>query len=154
MQIREMRPEEHDEATKLLHSRLGTDCSIPPQNPGTLILVCEHEGKLIGVATALICEKYGSYLGSAVVSEEHSGEGIGTELVRRRLEWLDAQGVRAVHTWAWIGKKGANAEKTLLRNGFILVETLPGHFSYCKDCPDCRPGPYNCGAYHFVKRMD
>lgn len=141
------------EASALIHSRLGTDCSLPMDytSPAVLILGYFLDDTLAGVATAEIKSDGSGYLGNCVVAERFAGNGIGTELVRRRVEWLRNMGTPFVVAHAWASHLGVGAAKPLVRNGFWLSGVLPRHFSWCKACPACVPNECRCDAWEYRK---
>lgn len=79
-------------------------------------------------------------------------KGIGTELVKQRLDWLRSLGVRRVTSDAWASRHGVNAAKPLVRNGFQLVRINEKGFAWCKDCPACRPNACECDAWVYELR--
>lgn len=140
-----LQPARYSEANALIHSRLGTDCSLPIELPSPSILALGYflNDELVGVATAEVRRDGSGYLGNCVVAERYSGNGIGTQLVKRRVEWLRELGVPYIVADAWASRFGVNAAKPLVRNGFHLVGIKKGHFAWCKACPAC-VGLHHC----------
>lgn len=150
-------------ALAILHEALGTDVTLPPNTPQHHTIICRQRDfdgtgwetvnvpcvrdEIIGVASAAILDNGDGQLLNSAVHRDFRKQGIGTELVARRLNWLRDLGVRHVTSDAWASRHGVNAARSLVKNGFRLVKIEPLKFSFCKDCPACRPGGCDCGAW-------
>jgi GNAT superfamily N-acetyltransferase len=55
--------------------------------------VMEHDGKVVGTATTLHYESRFAWIGMVLVDPEFRKQGIGTELLRRAIEYLDSSGI-------------------------------------------------------------
>lgn len=144
-------------ALAILHEALGTDVTLPPVTPQHFTIICRAKeyndsatctnDEIIGVASAVIHDSGDGQLLNSAVHREFRKQGIGTELVKQRLDWLRGLGVRRVTSDAWASRHSVNAAKSLVKNGFRLVKIEPLKFAFCKDCPACRPNGCDCGAW-------
>jgi predicted GNAT family acetyltransferase len=55
--------------------------------------VMEHERKIVGTATTISYESRFAWIGMVLVDPEFRKHGIGTELLRRAIEYLDSSGI-------------------------------------------------------------
>lgn len=55
--------------------------------------VAEVEGRVVGTATTIVYESRFAWIGMVLVDPEHRGRGIGTRLLEKTIEHLDALGV-------------------------------------------------------------
>jgi len=55
--------------------------------------VMEHDGKVVGTATTLHYESRFAWIGMVLVDPEFHKQGIGTELLRKGIEYLDSSGI-------------------------------------------------------------
>src|SRR5690242_7692411 len=58
--------------------------------------VAESEGAVCGTATTIIYEDRFAWIGMVLVDPKHRGQGIGTRLLERTIEYLDARGIPAM----------------------------------------------------------
>ena len=58
--------------------------------------VMEHEGKIVGTATTINYESRFAWIGMVLVDPEFRKQGIGTELLRKAIEYLDGVSIRTV----------------------------------------------------------
>ena len=102
---------------------------------------------------SIVKENDDCILKCAAVHPEHRGKGIGTELVKARLEYLGDQGCDVVKSYAWIINGKCPAEKPLKTNGFYFVEEVEAFYKNsnmpCLVCGDvCK-----CAAKIFEKKL-
>jgi N-acetylglutamate synthase len=115
LEIRELRPEDYDEAVALWQSAEGVTLRDADsrdgierylaRNPG-LSFVAREAGMLVG---AVLCGHDGrrGYLQHLAVAPAHRGRGIGRTLARRCLEGLCAQGIHKCHLFVVDGNEHA-----------------------------------------------
>jgi GNAT superfamily N-acetyltransferase len=58
--------------------------------------VAEAEGKVCGTATTIVYENRFAWIGMVLVDPKHRSQGIGTRLLERTIEHLDARGIPAM----------------------------------------------------------
>jgi predicted N-acetyltransferase YhbS len=58
--------------------------------------VAESEGQVCGTVTTIIYEGRFAWVGMVLVAPEHRGKGIGTQLLNRTIEYLDASSVATI----------------------------------------------------------
>lgn len=145
-------------------------------NPDQLLLLALLEGELIGVATALRLPPGGSAyyapfgkeavdlfhrhrVGSmecASVQESWQGRGIGSELGRRRVAWLEATGCDAIIGIAWESGLPHTSDRVFLRLGFERISGVENFYVGISQqrgfiCPICGPPPCRCAASLYVR---
>ena len=58
--------------------------------------VMEHDGKVVGTATTICYENRLAWIGMVLVDPEHRKQGIGTELLKKTIEYLDSANIRTM----------------------------------------------------------
>ncbi len=97
--------------------------------------------RVVGWAAVAEC-----MLKCVVVHPDYRGQGIGQELTRRRLEYLDH--CDKIYSYAWVRPDGTCMSCKNLENfGFILHKELNEYYNKCKYCgSNCR-----CVARQYIK---
>ena len=146
-------------------------------NAERLLVLALLKGELIGVATArqLPSDGFAYYapfgkeavelfqrhrVGSmdcASVQEPWQGQGIGCELGRRRVAWLESIGCDAIVGISWESGLPHTSDRVFLRLGFERLARVSDFYvgiSIQREmiCPVCGPPPCHCAASLFVKR--
>ena len=114
---------------------------------------CTLNGKVVGWAAAALEGDFG-VLKCVVVDPDHRGNGIGQELTKIRLKYLENNGCKILKSYAWVRTNGQCPScRTLERNGFTAKEELQGFYSNCKHrCPLCKDN-CKCVARVYQKRL-
>ena len=142
------------DATALVHLCLGRDVSVPPPNPRTSVHAAWHDAAIVGIGVAEIEYDGSGYLQALAVSPAHRNQGIATELIRRRVEWLRNLGVRRVSAHSWCSEAfGPQSARALVKNGFQLQAVLPLHYSQMSDCPACDSRGCRCDAWLYARDL-
>lgn len=146
-------------------------------NPDQLLVLALLKGELIGVASArrLSSDRFAYYapfgkeaiellqrhrvgsMDSASVQEPWQGRGIGTELGRRRVAWLETIGCDVIVGISWESGLPHTSARVFLRLGFERLARVSDFYvgmSLQREmiCPVCGPPPCRCAASLFVKR--
>ncbi|MEJ2719503.1 MAG: GNAT family N-acetyltransferase, partial [Deltaproteobacteria bacterium] len=58
--------------------------------------VAEHDGRVIGTSTTIVYEGRFAWIGMLLVDPEYRGQGIGTALLERAIQYLDSRNVLAM----------------------------------------------------------
>ena len=147
-------PPKFAEADALVQSCLGRDVSIPAPNPRNSVHAAFCDSAVIGVGVATIEYDGSGYLQALAVSPAHRNQGIATELIRRRVEWLRNLGVRRVSAHSWCSEAfGPQSARALVKNGFKLQAVLPLHYSTMSDCPACDSRGCRCDAWLYARDL-
>ncbi|MEO5803594.1 MAG: GNAT family N-acetyltransferase, partial [Verrucomicrobiota bacterium] len=145
-------------------------------NPDQLLLLALLKGELVGVASARRLPSDGSAyyapfgneavelfrqhrvgsMESASVEESWQGHGVGRELGRRRVAWLEEMGCDVIVGIAWESGSPHTSDRVFLRLGFeplARVQDFYVNISVQRGfiCPVCGPPPCRCSASLFVK---
>src|SRR2546428_7229388 len=56
----------------------------------------ESEGQVVGTATTIIYEGRFAWIGMVLVDPAHRGQGLGTNLLKRTIEFIDSQPVPTI----------------------------------------------------------
>jgi len=65
-------------------------------------------------------------LATSVVDWHWRSQGVGTEMVKHRLKWLQEQGVQSIKCYAWFVDGVVPAQKMLMNNGFKPRDDIRG----------------------------
>lgn len=140
-------------------------------NPEQFLVLALLKGELIGVASArqLSSDRFAYYapfgkkvvelfqrhrvgsMDSASVQEQWQGQGIGSELGRRRVAWLESVGCNAIVGISWESGLPHTSERVFLRLGFERFARVPDFYIAMSlergmICPVCGPPPCHCAA--------
>ena len=82
-------------------------------------------------------------LKTSVVDWHWRSQGVGTEMVRHRVEWLQEQGVSTIRSYGWFVEGVVPAQKMLMNNGFKPIDDIRNHWidEYSKAFPCSICGP-------------
>ena len=92
---------------------------------------------------------------AGVVSEEWEGKGIGTDLMRIRLDLLTQNDVGAAFGTAWLRDDHVDSSALFEKCGFERLETIPAYYQQeetSRDCPDCEE-TCECAAAIYTKQL-
>ncbi|MET4144324.1 ribosomal protein S18 acetylase RimI-like enzyme [Arthrobacter sp. UYCo732] len=95
-----------------------------------------------GVGLQLVGNLVGE-LKSSAVTPAARGQGIGSAMVRERLDYLRGQGCRYAVSASWVSNNGAHSSLgPLARAGFERVAAIPGYWAADQEaagylCEDC-----------------
>ena len=67
-------------------------------------------------------------LKTSVVDWHWRSQGVGTEMVKHRVEWLWYQGVSTIRSYAWFVDGRVPAQKMLMNNGFKPIDDIRNHW--------------------------
>lgn len=89
-----------------------------------------------------------------VVDEDYESQGVGTELVRHRLEWLAAMDVDGVVGISWHRDTHHDSRPLFETFGFDAVATVEEYYAVHEDapCPDC-DGSCRCDATIYARSL-
>ncbi|MEO7678171.1 MAG: GNAT family N-acetyltransferase, partial [Verrucomicrobiota bacterium] len=146
-------------------------------DPDQLLVLALLDGEIIGVASARRLPPDGSAfyapfgneavelfrqhrvgsLNCASVQETWQGRGIGSELGRRRMAWLEETGCDALVGISWESGLAHTSDRVFLRLGFKPISRVTDFYVGMSlerkfICPVCGPPPCRCAATLFVKR--
>jgi len=124
-----------------------------PNNKSWIAVTAEYEEAPKVIAYASITKQENEcVLRCSAVHPDYRGRGIGTQLVKTRLEHLKAEGCDTVKSYAWILNGECPAEKTLLANGFYALMDAEGFYDGSIPCIVCGDGCF-CTARIFEKKL-
>jgi len=95
---------------------------------------------------------------AGVVDEDWEGRGLGSELMRLRLELVrEMGGVDAAFGNAWLRPHTVDVSVLFEKHGFERIDTIEESFrrdGEGRDCPDCSPEPCGCSSAVYAKVFD
>jgi len=150
--------------------------------PARRAVVAEHEGRVAGVATAMLrpvdelrdggnpelwaalsAEIDGAaapilVLDVAVVAPSARGRGLYTALVEDRVAWGRRQGAPLAMAIGWTPPDGCHIAPAMARSGFARRAELAGFYwspsiAAGAVCPACGEPPCECAAILFTRRI-
>jgi GNAT superfamily N-acetyltransferase len=92
---------------------------------------------------------------AGVVKEEWEGRGIGTDLMRIRLDMLAENNIGAAFGTAWLRDDHVDSAALFEKCGFERLETVPAYYQQeepVRDCPDCDE-TCECAAAIYRKQL-
>lgn len=162
-------------------SRLG-DSYLSPETVNTainddnmIVAVISSQGEIAAFATSMIVDaEYArrdthgnlpeshlqaeklAVIKTVAASQKFSGYRVATTLVARLIEELQARGVTAIYSTAWIQSGNVNIGGTLSRNGFWSYAQSDRHWYEDSireqyTCAECGEPPCCCAAMIFVR---
>ncbi|MBQ1606476.1 MAG: GNAT family N-acetyltransferase [Bacteroidales bacterium] len=123
------------------------------------VFIAEEDGKILGFCIALVGAKDGkSYVRTVAVAQEFSGQGIGTALIARLVEYLKSIGAKKIMSPLWKHDGVVNSDVVFRRNGFRPVCEIPDYWyadSIAKgySCPVCGKGCH-CACVMYELTID
>lgn len=89
-----------------------------------------------------------------VVDDGFESQGVGTELVRHRLHWLDAMDVDGVVGISWHREDHHDSRPLFETFGFEAIEAVEEYYAVHDDapCPDCE-GACRCDATIYARSL-
>ena len=180
VQFRAPRPYDRREITTLYERRTGFELTdsldrvFDDELPVYGLLAIDVE-QIVGVGIAQVYHREGieQYLAvdtdgyptgdangvmhAGVVHEDWEGRGLGTELMRLRLELLrEAHDVDAVFGVSWIRPHTVDSSVLFEKLGFTRLDTVDDYYertSGSRDCPDCEQS-CTCAGAIYAKVLD
>ncbi len=159
VEIRDLRTDDIDAVLAIADSQLGEKYITETDLSEGKVFVAEEDdlGKIVGFCIALDGTKDGkSYVRTVAVAQEFSGQGIGTALVAKAVEYLSSLGAKKIMSPLWKHNGVINSDVIFRRNGFRPVREIPEYWyadSLAKgySCPVCGKGCHcTCVMYELT----
>ncbi|MBO7652751.1 MAG: GNAT family N-acetyltransferase [Bacteroidales bacterium] len=145
VKIRDLRTQDIDAVLAIADSQLGEKYITEADLSEGKVFVAEEDGlgKIVGFCIALVATKDGkSYVRTVAVAQEFSGQGIGTALVAKAVDYMEGLGAKSILSPLWKHDGVVNSDVIFRRNGFVPVREIPDY--WLKDsiekgylCPVC-----------------
>ncbi|MBR6066464.1 MAG: GNAT family N-acetyltransferase [Bacteroidales bacterium] len=123
------------------------------------VFIAEEDGKILGFCIALVGAKDGkSYVRTVAVEQEYSGQGIGTALVSKAVDYLKGLGAKSIFSPLWKHDGVVNSDVIFRRNGFLPFCEIPDYWyadsiSMGYSCPVCGKGCH-CACVMYELTID
>ncbi len=145
IKIRDLRSADIDAVLAVADSQLGEKYITEADLSEGKVFVAEEDGlgKIVGFCIALVATKDGKpYVRTVAVAQEFSGQGIGTALVAKAVDYMEGLGAKSIFSPLWKHDGIVNSDVVFRRNGFVPVREIPDY--WLKDsiekgylCPVC-----------------
>lgn len=114
--------------------------------------------KCVGFCLSYIGQNGDAYVRTVAVSNDYSGQGIGTALIAKSVEYLKSIGAKKIMSPLWKHDGIVNSDVVFRRNGFLPVREIPDYW-YADSlekgysCPVCGKG-CRCTCVMYELAMD
>jgi GNAT superfamily N-acetyltransferase len=159
VEIRDLHTDDIDVVLAIADSRLGEKYITETDLSEGKVFVAEEDelGRIVGFCIVLVGAKDGkSYVRTVAVAQEFSGQGIGTALVAKAVDYLKGLGANSIFSPLWKHDGVVNSDVIFRRNGFVPKYEIPDY--WLKDsiekgysCPVCGKGCHcTCVMYELT----
>ena len=159
VEIRDLHTDDIDAVLAIADSQLGEKYITETDLSEGKVFVAEEDelGKIVGFCIALVAAKDGkSYVRTVAVDSAYSGQGIGTALVAKAVDYLKVLGAERIFSPLWKHNGVVNSDVIFRRNGFVPKHGIPDY--WLKDsmekgysCPVCGKGCHcTCVMYELT----
>ena len=147
------------------------------KEPSCFVVAAFQDLELIGVAVAQLLSNNDYYqpfsplivdhlyqkrvgsLSTSCVREDVQGKGVGSELMRVRLEWLRSKTCNSFVGISWVSGKPHTSNRVFEKFGFKKVNEVKNFFYQASldhpfVCPACGGPPCICSAIMYLKDED
>jgi len=146
--IRNFKNVDTDRIFAIADSLLGEKYIIEADLSAGKVFIAEHNDteEVVGFCIAYVDSNDGkSYVRTVAVDPAFSGQGIGTALVARSVDYLKSLGAKKIMSPLWKHDGVVNSDVVFRRNGFLPVFEIPDYWyadSIAKgySCPVCGKG--------------
>lgn len=147
IKIRDLQSVDINEILALADVQLGEKYITVDDLSACNVIVAEDADlqKCVGFCLSYIGQNGDAYVRTVAVSNDYSGQGIGTALVAKSVEYLKGIGARKIMSPLWIHDGIVNSDVIFRRNGFLPVREIHDYWyadSITKgySCPVCGKG--------------
>ena len=157
--IRDLYADDIDAVLAIADRQLGKKYITETDLSEGKVFVAEEDGKILGFCIALVGAKDGkSYVRTVAVEQEYSGQGIGTALVSKAVDYLKGFGAKSIFSPLWKHDGIVNSDVVFRRNGFRPVCEIPDYWyadsiSKGYSCPVCGKGCH-CACVMYELTID
>lgn len=159
VEIRDLHTDDIDAVLAIADSQLGEKYITETDLSEAKVFVAEEDelGKIVGFCIALVGAKDGkSYVRTVAVDSTYSGQGIGTALVAKAVDYLEGLGAERIFSPLWKHGGIINSDVIFRRNGFVPKHEISDY--WLKDsmekgysCPVCGKGCHcTCVMYELA----
>ncbi len=145
--IRDMQPADVDEIIAIADMQLGENYITIDDLSRCYALVSEddEQHKCVGFCLSYVEQDGKAYVRTVAVNPDFSGQGIGTALIAKSVEYLKSIGAKKIMSPLWKHDGIVNSDVVFRRNGFLPVREIPDYWyadSIAKgySCPVCGNG--------------
>ena len=157
--IRDLYADDIDAVFAIADSQLGKNYITETDLSEGKVFIAEEDGKILGFCITLVGTKDGkSYVRTVAVAQEYSGQGIGTALVSKAVDYLKGLGAKSIFSPLWKHDGVVNSDVIFRRNGFRPFCEIPDYWyadSISKGylCPVCGKGCH-CACVMYELTID
>ena len=119
--FRDLRGADIDAVLAIADAQLGEKYITETDLSEGKVFVAEEDklGKIVGFCIALNGTDGKSYVRTVAVPQEYSGQGIGTALVAKAVDYLEGLGAKQIQSPLWKHDGVVNSDVIFRRNGFV-----------------------------------
>ena len=158
--IRDMQSTDIDEILAIADVQLGDNYITVNDLSACNVVVAEEveSQKCVGFCLSYVGQDGEAYVRTVAVSPDYSGQGIGTALVAKSVEYLKGIGAKKIMSPLWKHDGIVNSDVVFRRNGFVHVREIPDYW-YADSlekgylCPVCGKGCH-CTCVMYELAMD
>ena len=158
--IRDLQPADIDEILAIADVQLGENYITIGDLSRCYTLVAEDDKsrKCVGFCLSYVEQDGKAYVRTVAVNPDFSGQGIGTALIAKSVEYLKGIGAKKIMSPLWKHDGIVNSDVIFRRNGFLPVREIPDYW-YADSlekgysCPVCGKG-CRCTCVMYELAMD
>ena len=130
IKIRNLQPADIDEILAIADVQLGVKYITVADLSVCNVIVAENVGaqKCVGFCMSYVGQDGAMYVRTVAVNPEFSGQGIGTALVAKAVEYLKSIGAKKIMSPLWKHDGVVNSDVIFRRNGFRPVREIPDYW--------------------------
>lgn len=157
--IRDLQSADINELLAIADVQLGENYLVAKDLLTCNVVVAEDVAlqKRVGFCLSYVGQDGVAYVRTVAVSPDYSGQGIGTALIAKSVEYLKSIDAKKIMSPLWKHDGVVNSDVVFRRNGFLPVREIPDYWyadSLAKgySCPVCGKGCHCvCVMYEWLK---
>ena len=158
IKLRDFQPVDTDDIIAIADVQLGENYITVDDLSACNVIVAEYVElqKCVGFCLSYIGQDGEAYVRTVAVSPDYSGQGIGTALIAKSVEYLKSIGAKKIMSPLWKHDGIVNSDVVFRRNAFLPVREIPDYWyadSIAKgySCPVCGKGCHcTCVMYELT----
>ncbi len=158
IKLRNLQPADTDEVLAIADVQLGESYLVVEDLSACNVIVAVDVvlQKCVGFCLSYMGQEGDAYVRTVAVSTDYSGQGIGTALIAKSVDYLKSIGAKKIMSPLWKHDGIVNSDVVFRRNGFRPVREIPDYW-YADSlekgysCPVCGKGCHcTCVMYELA----